>query len=179
MPVKSADWDRARTLCPPEEYGSTSWREHYVEHPDILTKMLGDLYRVYKSEESKRNGTANPQGGRRKAHIDGNLDELWSIITPDFATCPFAEAVFNLKGTRSYSQIATRAGMDRRRLSGLLKGLETTVLNRDDIEAVAKALDVHPAYFREWRLAVIQDLVAQIFTASPHLSITAIKELTR
>lgn len=176
--MKTADWDSARSLCPPGEYGSTQWVSYYREHPDILTTMLGDLYRVFKSEESKRKGTSNPQGGRRRAHIDGNLDELWSIITPRFALVPFPAAVEQLRGARSFSQIAQRAGMDRRRLSGLIKGLATTVLGRDDLERVAKALDVHPAYFVEWRVAIFQELLVEVFTTCPHLSITAIKELS-
>ena len=58
---KNADWARASALCPPERYGSQDWLDHYESNPDILTKMLGDMYRVYKSEEAKQAGTANPR----------------------------------------------------------------------------------------------------------------------
>ncbi len=179
MSTKSADWASARTLCPVEDYRSSQWREHYRANPDVLTTMLGDIYRVFKSEEAKRNGTSNPQGGRRKAHIDGNLEELWQIITPRFSVAPFACALEEVRAGRSYGQIAARAGMDRRRLSGLRAGKETTVLSRADLEAVAHAVDVHPAFFVEWRLMAIQDLLAEVFTTSPHLSIMALKGLSR
>jgi len=185
MTGKSADWAQARSLCPAGDYLPAQWVTHYQQNPDVLTQMLGDLYRVYKSEQAKREGTSNPQGGRRKSHIDGNLEELWAIITPRFSVVPFPEAMAELRGKRTWSQIALRAGMDRRRLSALLRGASTgrhasvAVLTRHDLEALARAGDVHPAYFLEWRSMVVQGLVAEMFMRSPLLSVTAIKALTR
>jgi DNA-binding Xre family transcriptional regulator len=173
--TKNANWAAARVLAPPEDYGSKEWVEHYSQHPDILTKMLGDLYRVYKSEEEKRNGTANPAGGRRKAHINGNLDELWSIITPKFATVPLEQAVKEARGAISERALAAKVGIERRTLARMLKG-EARV-ERSDLERLAKALHVHPAYFMEWRLMVVQDLVAQVFAATPNASVTMLRAL--
>jgi hypothetical protein len=181
--AKSANWAKARTLCPPEEYGSQEWLAHYSENPEALTQMLGDLFRVYKSEEEKRNGTANPSGGRRKSYINGNMDELWAIITPRFSTKPFHEAFEDLKGPRTMRQFALRAGMDHRVIhrmlqhsAGTLKGRQRPA-TRYDLEVIAKAGGVHPAYFLEWRLMVVQDLVTQVFVQQPNLSISVLRSL--
>lgn len=181
--AKSANWAKARTLCPPEEYGSNEWLAHYAANPDTLTAMLGDLYRVYKSEEEKRNGTANPSGGRRKSHINGNLDELWSIITPQFSTKPFHEAFEDLKGKRTMRQFAQKAGMDFRQLSRMLQhsagvpNVRHRQATRFDLEALARAGGVHPAYFLEWRLMVVQDLITEVLTRQPHLSVSLLRSL--
>jgi hypothetical protein len=181
--AKNANWAKARTLCPPEEYGSQDWVEHYATNPDTLTQMLGDLYRVYKSEEEKRNGTANPSGGRRRSHINGNMDELWEIITPRFSMQPFHLAFEELKGKRSLRAFAMKCGIDFRELSrmvqssaGTLKGRQRPV-TRYDLEVIAKAGGVHPAYFVEWRLLVVQALIADVFAAQPNLSISLLRGL--
>jgi hypothetical protein len=181
--AKNANWAKARTLCPPEEYGAQDWVEHYTANPDTLTQMLGDLYRVYKSEEDKRNGTANPSGGRRKSHINGNLDELWDIITPRFTTKPFHEAFEELKGERSLRAFSLKCGIDHRDLgrmvatsAGTLNGRQRPV-TRFDMEAIAKAAGVHPAFFLEWRCQIVQDLIAEVFAAQPNLSISLLRSL--
>lgn len=182
---KNADWGQATTLCPPERYGSQEWLEHYEANPDILTKMLGDLYRVYKSEESKAAGTANRSGGRRKAHINGNLDELWSIITPRFSVQPFHVAFAELKGRRSLRQFATKCGLSLTALNRLVHASagdecerRRCLLTRYDLEAIAKAGGVHPAYFREYRALIVQDLITEMFTNQPNLSISVLRALS-
>jgi hypothetical protein len=182
---KNADWARANALCPPERYGSQDWLDHYESNPDILTKMLGDMYRVYKSEEAKRAGTANPAGGRRKAHINGNLDELWSIITPRFSVDPFHLAFAELKGKRSLRAFAMKCSIDYRRLSLLVQTSAGTIppgrhshISRYELEQIAKAGAVHPAFFVEWRLAVVQDLVTEVFASQPNLSISMLRNLS-
>ena len=175
---RSANWGKARTLYPSAQYAARDeWSEYFRDHPEALAQMLGDLYRVYKSEEEKRKGTSNPLGGRRKAHINGNLDELWSIITPRFSNDPFPVAVKALIGQESLRSFASRAGMDHRRIAKLMLAREDSKLDRFDLERIAKAGDVHPAYFLEWRVMTVTELLASVFAASPHLSITALKSL--
>lgn len=173
----AARWDRARLLCPAGEYTSQDWRDHHADHPDDLMQILGDVFRVYKSEERKRNGNGNPQGGRRKAQIDGSLDELWHIMTPRFSMDPFPQAYAELAGERSLRAYAMKAGMTPQDLSKKLKG--KIPLYRDDLEKLAKAGDVHPAFFVEWRLMVIQELISHIVQTSPHLSIAILRGLSR
>lgn len=165
-------------LCPAGEYTSEEWHRHYEEHPDVLLQVLGDVFRVYKSEERKRNGTANPQGGRRKSQIDGSLEELWQIISPRYADRPFREAAKDLIAGRSIRAFATKAGMTHVDLARKLRD-DRYPPTRYDMERIAVAGGVHPAYFVEWRTSVLQELLARVFATSPHLSITVLKALTR
>ena len=182
---KNADWEAAAALCPPERYGSAEWLEHYTDNPDILTKMLGDLYRVYKSEEAKRAGTANPSGGRRRAHINGNLDELWSIITPKFSMEPFHVAFEELKGDRSLRAFALKCGIPRSELSRMVSYSAGALgergrypaPSRSVLEQIARAGGVHPAYFLEWRVIVVQELLGEICAHQPNLSVSLLKNL--
>lgn len=144
--------------------------------------MLGDMYRVYKSEEAKRAGTANPSGGRRKSHINGNLDELWKIMTPRFSTLPFHLALAELQDGRSLRAFALKAGIDFRVLSHMVRWSSGAAkrpypLTRQDLEQMAKAGGVHPAFFVEWRLFVVQDLINEIFANQPNLSISLLRAL--
>lgn len=172
-----ADWGRARTLAPAEDYSGREWACFLAEHPDTFVQMLGDVYRIYKSEEKKRLGLADPRGGRRKSSIDGNIEELFRILEPTFSSDPFPVSFPIAKGKRSLRQVAMRAKVHPGLISHWLAGRRP--IGRHDLEAVAKALDVHPAYFREWRSLVVHEAVDAVFESSPNLSITALKEITR
>jgi hypothetical protein len=176
--ARQAQWEQARTLYPSTEYQSRVWADYFDEHPDVLTKLLGDVYRVYKTEEAKRAGVSNPQGGRRRSHVNGNLDELWAILTPKFSMDPFPVAVRELMGKKSVRQFAADVGMDHRELSRLLNGARRPSMIHW-LEVIARGADVHPAFFLEWRTATLVGIMADAFASQPHLSITALKALGR
>lgn len=175
----SADWKAARLIAPVEEYGSEQWRTHWQDNPDAFLQVLGDVYRIYKSEEAKANGTANPQGGRRKTTIDGNIAELWSLVTPTFSMDAFPEAFRAAQGKRSLRQVAMRSGLSPSSIVRFLKHTKTKrTPDRYDIERIAKALDVHPAYFREWREMVVSEFLMGVLVAKPNLSISLLKAIS-
>lgn len=175
----TADWSAARLIAPVDEYTSAQWREHWLDHPDAFLQVLGDIYRIYKSEEAKRNGTANPQGGRRKTTIDGNVSELWELVTPQFSTEDFPAAFAAIQGKRSLRQVALRAGMTASSLVRYLgRGSRHDTPGRYDYERIAKALDVHPAYFREWRELVVCEHLAALLVTKPNLSISLLKAIS-
>jgi hypothetical protein len=171
-----ADWGRARVIAPVQDYSTGEWVEYWNEHPDVFTQVLGDVYRVYKSEERRKLGTANPKGGRRKSTIDGNLDELWRILTPRFSVDPFPVAFAELLGKRSLRQVELHTGVRHASLSRWATGKREPEV--EVLEALAKYFDVHPAYFLEWRVAKIQGLVATVLASRPNLSITLLKALS-
>jgi hypothetical protein len=49
---------------------------------------------------------------------------------------------------------------------------------RYDLERIAKAVDVHPAYFREWRELVITEYLASVLANSPNLSVSLLKAMS-
>lgn len=174
---RQAQWEEARTLYPSTEYRKRDWAGYFDEHADVLTKLMGDVYRTYKTEEAKRGGVSNPQGGRRRSHVNGSLDELWSILTPKFSMDPFPVSCRELIGARSLRAFAGQAGMDHRELSRLLRG--STAPSIYWMETVAGAADVHPAFFLEWRVQTVVGIVEEALMARPHLSVTALKSLGR
>lgn len=172
---KTANWQRARILYPASDYSEGEWLALYESMPDLLTQMLGDLYRVYKSEEEKRLGTSNPQGGRRKSYINGNLDELWRVITPEYSIEPLSVSLRALSEKHGQRNLARKAHISQGNFSQMIHGGRPAT--RQKLEAIARAADIHPAYFLEWRTMVIQDLVARVFAMKPNVSIAVIKSL--
>lgn len=175
--ARHAQWEQARTLYPSAEYGSGVWVDFFEAYPDVLTKLLGDVYRVYKAEQAKKVGAGNPAGGRRRSQVNGNLDELWAILTPRFSMEPFSIAARELIGAESLRAFAMRCGMDHRELSRLLRGVSRPTVFW--LECIARAADVHPAYFVEWRVATLVGILSEAMAKQPALSITAIKSLGR
>lgn len=180
MAERQRGWDEARVLFPSTEYDARPWAEHMSGHPEVLAKLLGDVYRTYKAERERALAKPDPNrhaGGRRRSYIDGNLDELWSILTPRFSLQPFPQAAKELIGEASLRQFAAKAQMDHRELSRLLRG--QTKPTRYWMEAIADAADVHPAYFLEWRVSTVVGIVEQVLISKPHLSISALQSLGR
>jgi hypothetical protein len=181
-----ANWGAARLIAPVENYTAERWRQHFADHPDSFLQVLGDTYRIFKSEEAKRNGTANPQGGRRKTTIDGNMTELWSLVTPTFSMEAFPEAFAAVQGDRSLRQVALYSGVQASSLVRYLGRSSRARLatgrrdkpGRYDLERIAKAVDVHPAYFREWRELVITEYLASVLANSPNLSVSLLKAMS-
>jgi len=177
MRASGAEWATARSLCPTDEYSTTDWHSHFTEQPDVLLQMLGDVFRVYKSEQRKAAGTSNPQGGRRRNHIEGSLEELLEIVQPKFSVKPFRDALEDLLGQRSLNWLALKAGQNSRVFRRKISGQRP--LSRYDMEVIAQALDVHPAYFLEWRIETVTQMVANVMVAQPHRSIGFLKVAAR
>lgn len=183
MSVAVGNWAGAAEMAPASVYSSEEWLKYWNDNPDVLFGILGDLYRVYKHEQLKEAGKA-PRAGRRKLAIDGNLDELFDILTPRFSMKPFPEAFRDVQGQRSLRQVALRSGYTHRTLGrwlepGSYPKTQSGAVNRDALEAVARALKVHPAYFLEWRNEVILELVTSVCNSSPNLSVKLLKGLAR
>lgn len=180
MADRQRNWDQARLLFPSTEYEQRPWAEHLTGQPEVLTKLLGDVYRTFKAEQQRARTQPDPArhaGGRRRSYVDGNLDELWAIITPRYSLLPFPQATRELMDGTSVRQFAARVPMDHRELSRLLRG--QTKPSRYWMEAIAKAADVHPAYFLEWRVSTVVGILESVLTERPHLSISALQALGR
>lgn len=178
--MMAANWQSARLIAPVENYTADEWRKYWADNPDSFLQVLGDIYRIYKSEQSKRNGTANPQGGRRKTTIDGNMSELWGLVTPTFSMDPFPQAFAAVQGDRSLRQLAAESGVPAPSIHRFLgrDPKRRMTPNRYDLERLSKALDVHPAYFREWREFVIAEHLASVLATRPNLSISLLKAIS-
>lgn len=154
------------------------WEEFFAESPDALHHLLGEIYIITKSQaaEVKRSG-------RRVRTVNGNLDELWAMISPRYSMEPFGEAVRELMGPMSLRAFAAKIPMHHHSLSRLMRG-ERQVVNQFDIpgsmrtlEVVAKAGKVHPAFFVEWRELLVLGVVRKALSTDPALGIRVIERL--
>lgn len=175
----SADWNNAKTKYPSTyELAEQDWVQYFTEHPDVVHSILGDIYVITKADQA-----TVKKSGRRPRHINGNLDELWGMITPVYATEPFGESVKQLIGDQSIRQFSAKIPMHYWSLIRLMRG-ERQIINPYDIESsmqtlemIAKAGKVAPAFFAEYRQLYIFKMFRQVFTARPNFTIGIVKQL--
>lgn len=175
MVQRLADWDRAKELYPSVKNGVEEWVDFFDRRPDVLHQILGDIYVVTKYDDRKRE-TGKRLDGRRTMPKDANLDELWSMITPQVSMEPFAVAFKALQGDRSLRAMAMRVGIDHRELSRMLNGKQE--LHISMLEQIASKLRVSPAYFLEWRIKYSLGVMAEIMRLHPNLSVSVAKRLS-
>lgn len=174
-PETGADWDNATRQFPSVKAGEDEWVSFFDARPDVMWQILGDIYRETKAQELKEAGKAPT--GRRPKSINGNLDELAKMITPQYSVEPFAVAVEELKGARSLRAFAARVPMNHHTLTRMMRGelkLETWRL-----EAIAAAAKVRPEFFREYREAKMLEAVSHYLASRPNASIAITKRIRR
>jgi hypothetical protein len=177
--TNSANWERAK-----EQYPSTTkltesdWVNFFTERPDAMHQILGDIFVITKAH----NATVK-KSGRRPKHVNGNLDDLWNMITPKYSVKPFAESMTELIGDQSIRSFAAKIPMHYWSLIRLIRG-ERRIVNPNDIassmqtlELIAKAGKVHPAYFVEYRTLYIFSMFNEVFEAKPNFTIGLVKRL--
>lgn len=138
------------------------WEELLAARPDVLHRLLADIYRA-------TYGVERPP----------SLEALWDLFdTPEFAADPFPQAATALlkRRGRSMRWLAMQTHVPHQVLSRYLAG-QRPIINVHDVpgamqrmEAVAKALAVHPSYFSEWRRLWIMSLLDRAFTTRPDLA---------
>ena len=156
-------WDRV--LQEHELVAQTSdpgfWRTYLSQNPDVLHQLLGDLYQATHQASSK----------------PPTLEDLWDLVAPRFTNEPFGEAVKGLLAGRSVRWLAGEIHLHHVPLSRVLNGERDVVSIRDPkgsmarIEVIARALNVHPSYFAEWRRLWVMTLLDEAFEELPHLSV--------
>lgn len=176
--VNQADWSRVAGRIPAQSGTPEFWVDFFEERPGVLHQLLGDLYLITRAQRQ-----ADRRGGRRSRTTNGNLDELWGMLTPRFALAPFGEAVTELMGEVSLRQFAARIPMHHHALGRLISGERPVVRPKDPqgsmqlLESIAKAGGVHPAYFAEWRELFIYNALHSAMQRQPNVSITLMKQL--
>lgn len=159
----SESWQRLLDAHPrgPDSAEPEFWETYLNDNPDVLHRLLADVYHAtYGSEKPP------------------TLDDLWEMMSvPRFATIPFGQAVLDLLGDRSIRWLAQNVGIAHSQMSRYLSGARPIVSVHDHrgsmrrMEAVARALRVHPSYFMEWRRMWVMSLIDSAFSAQPALSI--------
>lgn len=140
---------------------ATFWNDYLAQHPDVLHRLLADVYQL-------THGTERPP----------TLDDLWQLVdAPRFAVVPFGQAVRDILPDRRLRWLAQEVGLHEAYVWKLLNGHRDIELKHDvqgsmrRLEAFAMALQVHPSYFMEWRRLWVMSLLDSAFSTQPTLSI--------
>ena len=168
-----AQWENATSQFPSVKQDEHAWVQFFDRRPDVMLSILGDIYRETKAEELRESGRA-PTGRRPKA-INGNLDDLYKMITPQYSVEPFGEAVKELIGTRSLRAFAAKVPMNHHTLTRLMRG--DLKLEGWRMEQIAAAAKVNPHFFREYREIQLLDAIGKYLAARPNVSIQLTKRI--
>lgn len=167
----TADLPRAKRLF--RLVSEDEWARFFAQRPDVMHKLLGDLYVVSKAQEAKERGEG--RDGRRPKYINGNFAELQTMITPQFSMDPFGIAVKALMRDMSLRGFAGKVGLDHRELSRMMRGNAKPTPYA--MELIAKANKVTPHYFLEYRLGVITEAIESAARFQPAFTVRAVKFL--
>lgn len=166
-----ANLARAKSMFP--QPSDQQLADFFGRRLDVMHALLGDIYIVHEYEERKQRGEG--RDGRRTMPRDANMDKLWEITTPRFSMQPFGLAVRELIGERSLRQFAAKVPMDHRELSRMMRG--QSQVTAFYMEKIAKVGGVSPAFFMEYRMQFVTEVMLAVFRARPNLSIGVYKKL--
>lgn len=170
---QGADFDNARSQFPSVKHGVDEWVRYFDDRPEVMLQILGDIYRETKAEEAREAG--NAPTGRRPKSINGNLDELHRMVTPQYSVDPFEVAVKELIGRRSLRAFAAKVPMNHHTLTRMMRGEMKLEMWR--LEQIAEAAKVQPGYFREYREMQLLEVIGRYFALRPNVSITLTKRI--
>lgn len=166
--MPKADLKKAATEYPSTQMGEAAWINVFDDRPDIMWRILGDIYDVVKAEEDKRLGRRAM--GRRPGRTGVTLTELYDVVFREpYSNDPFNMALNKLMTGKSLREIARLVPCDKGYLSRVLNGKVPLTLIL--MERIAVAVDIHPSYFLEWRAKYLSGLVENVLTRRPHLAI--------
>lgn len=168
---RRANWERAKEKFPSHQKGVDHWEAFFDVRPGVMYSMLGDIAKVYTATDD-----ASRRVGRRPG-VMMSLDDLERIISPRYAVEPLSESLPALIAGRSRRAFAARVPCHHSTLQRFIDGSLTP--NRSQLEALARAGRVGPAYFAEWRLMFAMEALAAVYDKHPTMSIAAYKLLTK
>ena len=142
------------------------WEQVLTAEPDALNRLLGDLWRAVHADREAEGRVRRP-----------SLDEVFALVLPEFSIEPFPQALRAKLGNRSVRWLASRIHLHHSHLNRWITG-QRDIVNLHDpeaslrqIEDIAAALNVAPAYFAEWRRLWVLLLIDDAFVHHPNLSI--------
>jgi hypothetical protein len=166
LTTKPAGWKEALQRESDRASDPDYWIAIFTQRPEILHRLIADLFQA--------------------AHgVDRipSVDDLWDLIAPPaYSNRPFGEAFEEILGSRDPAEIAEKAGLYRGTLSRYVRCVRPIVTSDVEgsmrrIELIARALDVHPSYFAEWRRLWVMALLDRAFQVRPELSYAMFQRL--
>lgn len=157
--TKPVGWREALSREAERATDPNYWLEIFTERPEVLHRLIADLFQA--------------------AHgVDKipSVDDMWDLLAePVYSNHRFGEAFTAVVGSRLRSEVAEKAGLFPTTLKRYVSN-ERPVVTTDvegsmrRIELIARAVDVHPSYFAEWRRLWIMALLDRAYQVNPDLS---------
>jgi len=171
-----ADFERAKSMYPSTNMDTDDWLA-FFDTPagiDAMGRLLYDIYDEVKAQEERERG--QHKMGRRPARRAVSIDELFSVVLPQqYNNEPLPVALRRLLAGQSQREFANRVPCSQPYLARVLSGEREP--NVQMIEQLAKAAKVQPWFFLEWRAQYVSELIADVLTKKPHLSIAAVRQM--
>lgn len=167
---RRANWEAAKERFPSHQKGTDHWEAFFDIQPGVMYSMLGDIAKVYMATDD----TVRRVG--RRPGVEMSLEQLERIISPRYAIEPLSISLPALIAGRSRRAFALRVPCHHSTLQRFIDG--SLVPTRSQLEALARAGRVGPAYFAEWRLLFAAEAMAAVYAKHPNMSIAAYKMLT-
>jgi hypothetical protein len=150
------------------------WRETLARDPEIMHRLLGDLWNAAQAAKGNPSGRVSTP----------TVDEVFRLVIPEYSTLPFPEALKEKLEGRSIRWLAGQIHLHHSHVHRWVTGarpivnLHDPVASMQQIESIAQALNVHAAYFAEWRRLWILLLLDDAFSLHPNLSIGVWKKFS-
>lgn len=148
------------------------WRQLLTERPDVMYRLLGDLYQASASVR-----------GKDPSKLP-TVDDLRELVTQQYSNDPFPQALQMLLAGRSVRWLAQQMKIHHSLLTRMIRGERDIVAVTDPegsmlrLEEIARVFKVHPSYFVEWRRLWIMSLMDEVFAVQPNLSIGVWKKFS-
>lgn len=169
---RGADWDNARVYFRAPDIND--WMRRMRRDPDLFTQLLSDIYRETRAEQARRADEARI--GRRPKVIDGALNELWDMITPQISDERFPQSIRGIIGTLTPQEVSARTGLSENTFRHMLAG---EGLEMWRLEVLARAFDFSPNYFLEWRQSYVLTVIQELLDLRPGLATRYVRALDR
>lgn len=165
--LRPAGWREALQRETERASDPNYWLQIFDDRPEILHRLIADLFQAVHGIQQIP-----------------TVDDLWDLLGDvKYSTLPFGEAFVQLlTSDRNIAQIAEVAGLHPytlRRYVAATRPIVTTDVEGSmrRIELIARACDVHPSYFAEWRRLWIMALIDRAFQVKPDLSFALFERL--
>ena len=144
------------------------WAEVFRQDPALMGRIINDILKLDAAEPGKP--------GKRPGLEQGDAEaRLGTLFDTNYSELPFHQALKYVVGERSIRHVASKTGLNRNTVHRLLSGDQ--VPDEYEIEAIAKAFKIEPAYFAEYRLAYIIGFLFTRLENNPDATVLFYKRL--
>jgi transcriptional regulator with XRE-family HTH domain len=134
-----------------------NWDTAVMSDTDLFTTLLSD---VIKSGRKVKKPGKRPNLSRKDAE-----EKLSQLAAEDFSELEFKDAFIALSAQRSIRHVASKTGLDRNIVYGLLNGTRLPLFR--EMEQIAESFGKDPSFFLEYRVGYVLSKMNKFLFSSP------------